>query len=144
MYNSVKKEGVEAVKAEVADEKISLLETFDIKFTVPGETERVSVDVRLKFDGRKLTVLLVKKNEAKVVVFDVLSLHRYSTIVKPTMIVLSFPFGLGQNNLPTLCMHITPLSMEGLSIPLASSFVCYLDYFLLRMGYCLSGAITKK
>jgi hypothetical protein len=121
MYNSVKKEGVEAVKAEVADgKKKTLLETFDIKFTVPGETERVSVDVRLKFDGRKPTVLLVKKNEAKVVVFDVLSLHRYSTIVKPTMIVLSFPFGLGQNNLPTLCMHITPLSMEGLSIPLAS------------------------
>ena len=76
MYNSVKREGVEAVKAEVADEKISLLETFDIKFTVPGKTDRVSVDVRLKFDGRKPTVLLVKKNEAKVVVFDVLSLHR--------------------------------------------------------------------
>ncbi|CAI8016455.1 hypothetical protein GBAR_LOCUS10095 [Geodia barretti] len=73
---NVKREGVEAVKAEVADERISLLETFDIKFTVPGETERVSVDVRLKFDGRKPTVLLVKKNEAKVVVFNVLSLHR--------------------------------------------------------------------
>jgi hypothetical protein len=74
---NVKREGVEAVKAEVADgKKKTLLETFDIKFTVPGETERVSVDVRLKFDGRKPTVLLVKKNEAKVVVFDVLSLHR--------------------------------------------------------------------
>ena len=58
------------------DEKISVLETFDVKFTVPGERERVSIDVRIKFDGQQPTVLLVKKNEAKVVVFDVLSLHR--------------------------------------------------------------------
>ena len=76
VLHSVKKESVEQVKKMLSEEQISLLETFDIKFTVPGERERASVDVRLKFDGEEPTVLLVKKNEAKAVVFDVLCLHR--------------------------------------------------------------------
>ena len=74
--NSVKQEGVEEVRKTLCDEKISLLETFDLKFTIPRGRERKSVDMRLTFRGEQPTLLLVKKNEAKVVVFDVLSLHR--------------------------------------------------------------------
>ena len=46
-----------------------------------GGEERKAVDLRVKFehgqDGRP-TVLGVRKNEAKIVVFDVLCLHRYT------------------------------------------------------------------
>ena len=58
------------------EEKISVLETFDIKFTIPGEKES-RVDVRVKFEGCRPTVLQAKMNEVKTLVFDVLCLHRY-------------------------------------------------------------------
>ena len=61
---SVKQESASAVRRELNDERISLLETFDIKFTIPGDEKRKAVDVRVKFvDGRPY-ILTVKKNEA--------------------------------------------------------------------------------
>ena len=66
------------MRRELNEERISLLETFDIKFTIPGDENRKAVDIRVKFvDGRPY-ILTVKKNEAKIVIFDVLCLHRYS------------------------------------------------------------------
>ena len=37
----------------------------------------MAVDVRIKFEQDHPKILHVKRNEAKIVVFDVLSLHRY-------------------------------------------------------------------
>ena len=37
----------------------------------------MAVDVRIKFEQDRPVILHAKRNEAKIVVFDVLSLHRY-------------------------------------------------------------------
>ena len=75
MY-SVKQENAGAVKHELYEGRISLLETFDIKFTIPNSRERSAIDVRVKFEGGRPKLLFAKKNEAKIVVFNVLCLHR--------------------------------------------------------------------
>ena len=62
--------------------ELGILETFDIKFTDPrAGKERMAIDVRIKFKDGQPHILLAKKNEAKIVVFDVLSLHRFTFIV---------------------------------------------------------------
>ena len=77
---SVKQVGADAVKQQLGDERVSVLETFDVKFTNPsGGRERMAVDVRIKFEQDQPTILHVKRNEVKIVVFDVLSLHRYDS-----------------------------------------------------------------
>ena len=53
-------------------ESTAVLETFDIKFT----SRKVKMDLRLKNNSGRLEVVVVKKNEQKVVVFDLLCLHR--------------------------------------------------------------------
>ena len=58
------------------DDTLSILETFDIKYTGLRGRENARVDVRVKFAGHKATLLLAKKDEVKTVVFDVLNLHR--------------------------------------------------------------------
>ena len=65
------------MKRELADEHISVLETFDVKFTDPRSKNRMAIDVRIKFEQDQPIIFHAKKNEAKVVVFDILSLHRY-------------------------------------------------------------------
>ena len=66
------------MKQQLADDRVSVLETFDVKFTNPkGGRKRMAVDVRIKFEGKQRTILHAKRNEAKVVLFDVLNLHRY-------------------------------------------------------------------
>ena len=78
MY-SVKQVGADAVKQQLGDERVSVLETFDVKFTNPrGGRKRTAVDVRITFEQDRPKILHVKRNEAKIVVFDVLSLHRYN------------------------------------------------------------------
>ena len=78
MYlNSVKHGSADVIKRKLQEEKVSELETFDIKFTIPKEgKQRNAIDVRVKFEQGRPKVLLAKKNEAKIVVFDVLYLHR--------------------------------------------------------------------
>ena len=75
MY-SVKQENAGAVKHELYEDRISLLETFDIKFTIPSSRERSAIDVRIKFEDGRPKLLFAKKNEDKIVVFNVLCLHR--------------------------------------------------------------------
>ena len=53
-------------------ESTAVLETFDIKFT----SRKVKMDLRLKNNSGRLEVVVVKRNEQKVVVFDLLCLHR--------------------------------------------------------------------
>ena len=81
MYiHSVKQVGANAVKQQLEDERVSVLETFDVKFTNPrGGRKRSAVDVRIKFEQDRPKILHVKRNEVKIVVFDVLSLHRYDS-----------------------------------------------------------------
>ena len=60
---------------------IHTLETFDIKFTTINQhSERHKygerVDIRIKFEDGQPKCLLAKINETKVVIFDVLCLHR--------------------------------------------------------------------
>ena len=71
---SVKQQNAGAVKE--LGEKISLLETFDIKFTVPNSKERNAIDIRVKFEDGHPKLLFARKNEAKVVIFNILCLHR--------------------------------------------------------------------
>ena len=58
------------------DGESSVVRTFDMKFTVPGQSKRNAIDIRIKFDNKEPTVMLAKRNEIKVVLFDVLCLHR--------------------------------------------------------------------
>ena len=53
-------------------EATAVLETFDIKFT----SRKVKMDLRLKNNSGRLEIVVVKKNEQKVVIFDLLCLHR--------------------------------------------------------------------
>jgi len=55
-----------------SDEPTNVLETFDLKFSSKG----ARIDLRLRINGGRLEVVVVKKNERKVAVFDVLCLHR--------------------------------------------------------------------
>ena len=74
---SIKQESAASVKQQLREERVSVLETFDIKFTDPKTgKKRMAVDVRIKFEHDQPKILLAKKNEAKIVVFDVLCLHR--------------------------------------------------------------------
>ena len=57
---------------------MSVLETFDIKFTIMGSSARKAVDLRIKFERGCPTVLLVKGDETRLIALDVLCLHRYS------------------------------------------------------------------
>ena len=75
MY-SVQQINAGAVKQQLADERVSVLETFDVKFTDPRSRKRMAIDVRIKFGQGRPIIVYTKKNEAKVVLFDVLSLHR--------------------------------------------------------------------
>ena len=57
----------------------SSLETFDIKFiltTSGGTRHGDKLDARVKFEDGKPILLLVKKNDNKIVVFDTVCLHR--------------------------------------------------------------------
>ena len=57
----------------------SSLETYDIKFTtVPPDGGRCGerLDVRIRFDHGQPKVLVVKKNEVKTLIFDLICLHR--------------------------------------------------------------------
>ena len=74
---SVREESGTVVRQKLNEKLISVLETFDIKLTIMGNSER-RVDLRIKFEDRSPIVLLVKRNEAKLIVLDVLCLHRYS------------------------------------------------------------------
>jgi hypothetical protein len=69
----VERGSADAVKHK---QQISFLETFDVKFTAPKRLQRNAIDVRIKFEDGQPKVLMVKKNESKIVVFDVLYLHR--------------------------------------------------------------------
>lgn len=81
LFCSVKKEKVGEIKQQSESECMGNLETFDVKFTDPrAGKERKSIDVRIKFKDGQPNILLVKKNEAKIVVFDVLNLHRLTLL----------------------------------------------------------------
>ena len=61
------------------DDSCSSLETYDIKFTiVPPYGGRCGerLDARVKFEHRQPKVLMVKKNEVKTLIFDLICLHR--------------------------------------------------------------------
>ena len=71
----------------------SILKTFDIKFsTILAGYSRQKLDLRLKVKGGKLEIVLLKRNETKVVAFDILCLHRYNyllTICEAGVCILS-------------------------------------------------------
>ena len=61
------------------DDCCSLLTSYDIKFIVmPSDGTRCGerLDVRVTFEHEQPKVLLVKKNEVKTLVFDLICLHR--------------------------------------------------------------------
>ena len=71
---SVKSENASSLHTILQDlaESVALLETFDIMCTSRG----VKMDLRLKNNSGRPEVVVVKKEEQKVVVFDILCLHR--------------------------------------------------------------------
>jgi len=70
----VRKEDASSLRTllQDSDEPTNVLETFDLKFSSKG----ARIDLRLRIKGGRLEVVVVKKNERKVAVFDVLCLHR--------------------------------------------------------------------
>ena len=70
----MKSENASSLRTILQDlaESVSLLETFDIMCTSRG----VKMDLRLKNNSGRLEVVVVKKEEQKVVIFDLLCLHR--------------------------------------------------------------------
>lgn len=85
MQCRVKKAKVDGLCAGIADisDALPTFETFDIKGT-SGEDRR-KLDLRLKFEGGKPKAVQVKLNETKVIVFDLLCLHRLGTFVHSTV-----------------------------------------------------------
>ena len=53
----------------------SMVETYDVKLVADCVG---NLDIRLQFVGGKPEVVIVKKNEDKLLVTDVLCLHRYA------------------------------------------------------------------
>ena len=53
----------------------SMVETYDVKLVADSVG---NLDIRLQFVGGKPEVVIVKKNEDKLLVTDVLCLHRYA------------------------------------------------------------------
>ena len=85
LFCSIKQESADKVKLELNNEHNTILETFDIKFTDPrGGRKRKAIDVRVKFENGKPIILHVKKNDAKIIIFDVLCLHRYFALYNNT------------------------------------------------------------
>jgi len=70
----VRKEDASSLRTllQDSDEPTNVLETFDLKFSSKG----ARIDLRLRINSGRLEVVVVKKNERKVTVFDVLCLHR--------------------------------------------------------------------
>ena len=65
------------VQKELEGDRVSSLETFDVKFMTTGpDGERENIDARIKFEDGRPKCILAKKNENKIVIFDVLCLHR--------------------------------------------------------------------
>ena len=62
-----------------------MLETFDIKGTA-GQ-DRQKLDLRLKIEGGKPKAVQIKQNEVKLILLDLLCLHRFDTIVYSTVTV---------------------------------------------------------
>ena len=52
----------------------SMVETYDVKLVADSVG---NLDIRLQFAGGKPEVMIVKKNEDKLLVTDVLCLHKY-------------------------------------------------------------------
>lgn len=70
----MKKENARSLRTllqELSDEPTSVMETFDLKFVSKG----AKLDLRLRNNSGRLEVVMAKKNDRKVVVFDVLCLH---------------------------------------------------------------------
>ena len=70
----MKSENASSLRTTLQDlpESTAVLETFDIMCTSKG----VRMDLRLKNNSGRPEVVAVKNNEQKVVVFDILCLHR--------------------------------------------------------------------
>ena len=74
---SVQQVSAGTVKQQLEKERVSVLETFDVKFTDPSSDDGMAIDLRIKFEHDRPVIVYTKKNEAKALIFDVLSLHRY-------------------------------------------------------------------
>jgi len=68
----VKIENASSLRDILQDLDSTTMETFDFKCTSKGQ----HMDVRLKNNSGRPEVVVVKKNEQKVVVCDILCLHR--------------------------------------------------------------------
>lgn len=76
--DSVKSDSAEFARSKQERCQPHLVEVFDVKVTcVDGDRLDVRLQVKRNDRGEaKLRVLMVKKNEIKDVIFDILSLHR--------------------------------------------------------------------
>ena len=65
-------------------EESHTIETYDFNMvlktpaaTTAGERKRSEVDIRVKLEGGRLSIVMVKLNERKLVTFENICLHRY-------------------------------------------------------------------
>lgn len=73
IFYRVKSENASSLRSVLKDDTRSttVMETYDLKFVSNEE----KVDLRLRNNSGRLEVVMAKKNERKVVVFDMLCLH---------------------------------------------------------------------
>ena len=62
----------------------SEIETYDIKIAVKNKGKH---DIRLKFTDQKPEIMAVKRDEEKLLITDILCLHRYNYYVMNRLII---------------------------------------------------------
>ena len=76
-YHRVRYENSRRLQKELECDRVSSLETFNLKFMITGpDGKRENINARIKFEDGKPKCLLASKNESKIIIFDVLCLHR--------------------------------------------------------------------
>ena len=63
----------------------SVVETYDVKNAVRSKGK---LDIHLQFFDEKLEIVAVKKDEEKLMLFDILSLHRYIPVFRTVTVLL--------------------------------------------------------
>ena len=87
----------------------SEVETYDIKIAVKNKGKH---DIRLKFVDQKPEIMAVKRDEEKLLITDILCLHRYSRSIQTFSIIQSGQHlgDGGEGCRPHLYYQIVPVS----------------------------------
>ena len=78
MQCSVERKNAEELCEMLSDLSPNEAESYDFKLTLFEEGVRLSVKLQFSQEKKEIEVLQVKKNEIKLLIFDILSLDRFA------------------------------------------------------------------